>query len=233
MLTLVTYSPAFGEPAASPFCVKAMILLEMSGQAWQPEFSGDPRKGPKGKLPVLRDGGRVIPDSDAIRDYLEQRFGVDFDAGLSGEQRAVSRAFIRMAEEHIYFLLVCNRWLNDENWADVRRTFFGQIPAIINGFVTGKIRRKVRRNMDGQGMGRFNAEEQLARLDHDLQAVSGQLGQGDFLFGDRPTAADASVVPMLRALASSVAKTPLSERVARDAGLVAYLERGVAAMYPA
>jgi len=46
MITLITYAPSFGEPAASPFCTKAIWLLDMSGLAWQREDTADPRKGP-------------------------------------------------------------------------------------------------------------------------------------------------------------------------------------------
>lgn len=56
MITLITYAPAFGQVAASPFCVKAIWLLNMSGQKWQREDSMDPRRMPKQKLPVIRVG---------------------------------------------------------------------------------------------------------------------------------------------------------------------------------
>lgn len=233
MLKLITYHPAFGLPTATPFGAKAMWLLEMSGQEWEVEFSNDPRSGPKQKLPVLVDDGEVIPDSDAIRTHLEAKYNVDFDKGLSEEQRAISRAIIRMTEEHLYFALVCNRWLNDENWEHVRKAFFGQIPRLVNGFITKKIRKGVRAAMYSQGMGRHSVEEQFARADHDISTIQTLLGDKPFLFGDKPTAADASVVPMLAALAVPHAKTVLHERVASDATLMAYIKCGTEVMLPA
>ena len=232
MLTLITYPPAFGAPTASPFCVKAMCLLKASGLEWQPEFSSDPRSAPKRKLPVLRDGDKLIPDSDEIRDYLEIRYGIDFDAGLSARDRAVSRAVIRMAEENLYFILVCNRWLNDENWEVTRRELFGQIPKPLFKFVTGKIRKQAIANVNGQGMGRHSVQERADRAAKDLAAIETLLDGKPFLFGDQPTAADMSVVPMLHAQASSTATTPISVLVTENEGLSAYVARGVAAMYP-
>ena len=67
MLELITYKPAFSEPSGSPFCVKAMCLLRMSGLDWTPDFDADPRKAPISKLPVLRDGTRRIADSNALK----------------------------------------------------------------------------------------------------------------------------------------------------------------------
>ncbi len=233
MLKLITYHPAFGEPTATPFGVKAMCMLEISGQKWQVEFANDPRKGPKSKLPVLIDADEVIADSDVIRTHLETKYALDFDAGLSLEQRATSRAVMRMVEEHLYFAVVCNRWLNDENWVGVKEKFFNEIPWIINGFVTGKIRKAVRQSVYAQGMGRHSVEEQFTRVNYDIGAIQALLGDKAFLFGDTPTAADMIVVPMLRGIAASVAKTRLRERVLEDEDLMAYLDRGAHTMYPA
>ena len=232
MLKLTTYPAAFAAPSASPFGVKAMCFLNMAGAEWEMGSSADPRKAPKGKLPVLVDGDTVIPDSEDIRSYLEPRFSVDFDEGLSAEQRAVSRAIIRMCDEHLYFALVCDRWLIDANWEMLREEFFGMIPKLVRGFVTKKIRQQVRESMLAQGMGRHAVEERLARADKDIRAIVALLGDKSFLFGESPTAADASAAPMLAAMAGSPTETLLSKRVNDDAPLMAYLERVQHALYP-
>jgi hypothetical protein len=41
-------------PTFSPFCLKAMCLLEMAGQAWEPEYALDLSTMPLGKVPVFR-----------------------------------------------------------------------------------------------------------------------------------------------------------------------------------
>lgn len=231
-MKLVIYPPAFGAPTASPFCVKAVCMMHAAKITWDAEISSDPRSAPKGKLPFLKDGNNVVSDSDDIRDYLEKTYKVDFDEGLSASDRAVSRAVIRMAEEHLYFALVCNRWLNDENWEVVKRTFFSGIPKLINGFVTKKIRAGAIASVKGQGSGLHSPVELAARASKDFDAIVTLLGEKPFLFGDAPTAADMSVVPILHAIASSKAKTPLAGLVQGNAALNAYVERGVVAMYP-
>lgn len=232
MLTLITYPAHFGEPSGSPFCVKAMCLLNMSGADWQPEFTNDPRKAPKAKLPVLRAGERTIADSDAIREFLELETGTDFDAGLDPQQRATSRAVIRMVEEHLYFATVCDRWMNDENWAHVRQAFFSEIPAVLRGLITRQVRKQAVGAAKGQGMGRFSEAERLGRARKDIEAVQALLADKQFLFGDTPTAADASVVPALRAAACAPVATDLSRLVSGNAVLAAYLNRGRDALYP-
>ena len=75
MLILHTFGPAFGLPDPSPFCMKAMALLKMSGLEHQC-VSGDPRKAPKGKLPCLVDGDATIADSTFIRWHLEEKYAL-------------------------------------------------------------------------------------------------------------------------------------------------------------
>lgn len=224
MLKLITYPPAYGLFAPSPFCVKAAYLLNMSGQDWEREDLADPRKMPFGKLPVLRAEGRLVPDSDGIRQYLESK-GTDFDAGLSDLDRANARAFIRMAEEHLYFHLVQDRWGNDAVWPSLRETYFGTLPAGVKQMTAGLLRRQVVSGLKYQGTGRFAEHERIARVSRDLDAIAIRLGAGPFLFGDTPTSADASVGPILQALAASPKPTALSSTVTENKTLADYIAR--------
>ncbi|MGJ8618558.1 MAG: glutathione S-transferase family protein [Sulfitobacter sp.] len=229
MITLITFAPAFGQVAASPFCVKAIWLLNMSCQEWQREDSMDPRKMPKQKLPVIRVGQDLIHDSENIRGYLEQQ-GADFDAGLSDMEEATSRAFIRMAEEHLYFHCVMQRWSEDNVWPTIRDTYFAAIPSILRGFVTTKIRKACLQGMDRQGLGRLTSEERMDKIEPDLKAITTRLWHGRFLFGDQPTAADASIAPMLAAMRATPGKTLLKTRIAEDEILCRYIDRAEDAM---
>ncbi|APX13261.1 glutathione S-transferase family protein [Tateyamaria omphalii] len=229
MLTLVTYPPAFGQPSGSPFCVKALYLLNLSGLPWQRKDTADPRNWPKGKLPALWVDDEIIGDSDNIRTWLEER-GAHFDAGLSDLDRATSRAFIRMAEEHMYFHIVLDRWADKAVWPIVRDTYFATIPAFLRKFISRGIRRMLLRGMDAQGLGRLTAGERLERIEPDLQAITDRLWHGPFLFGAQPSAADASVAAMLGAMASTPGGTALSRRVSQDVMLVDYMRRVQAAL---
>ena len=233
MLKLLTYPPAFGLPSASPFGIKAIFLLHLTGREWEIKVKSDPRKTPMGKFPMLIDGETQIPDSENIRQYLEQKFDMDFDQGLSDEQRAVSRALIRMLDEHLYFAVVSDRWLNDNNWEILRGIFFDMIPGFIRGFVTGKIRAKVRSDLIAQGLARHSPEAQAQRAGQDLKAVSDILGDKPFLFGSEPSAADASAVAMISAIAAMPTETSLCLIVRENEPLMAYLERAQAYLTPA
>ncbi|UUV05683.1 glutathione S-transferase family protein [Ruegeria sp. YS9] len=224
MLTLLTYPSAFGLFSASPFCVKTAMMLQHSGQAWQRSDMLDPRKMPHQKLPVLRTPERLIPDSDLIRDWLEQK-GAAFDQGLSDVEKAQSRALVRMAEEHLYFHIVLDRWGNDEVWPILRETFFTGIPALIRKPVSNAIRKSVLKGITSQGIGRFSLPERMDRLERDLEAISAYLWQSRFLLADQPTSADMSVGPMLAAMRATPADTPLTRRIKQDNLLNSYVDR--------
>ena len=106
------------------------------------------------------------------------------------------------------------------------------IPKRIRKFITGKIRKKVAAMAYGQGMARHTPQEQADRIGKDIAAIEAILGDKPFLFGDRPSAADASVVAMLREITSYPNPTLLQGLVTSRPALMAYLERGKEAMYP-
>lgn len=155
MMILDTFGPAFGLPDASPFCIKTMCLLTLSGVPWQCRGGVDSRKAPYGKLPVLHDGELSMPDSDSIRYYLESVSGTDFDVSLNKGERHLAQALIRMVEEHLNFCLVYDRWVVEENWRALRVNFFADMPAVIRLIVPALVRRQVLRNLSGQGIGRL------------------------------------------------------------------------------
>lgn len=229
MIKLLTYPSIFGQFSGSPFCVKAAWLLNLSGQAWQREDMADPRKMPHGKLPAIRWDGKLIHDSDSIRVALEQA-GADFEADLSDLDKANARAFIRMAEEHMYFHLLIDRWLNQAVWPYVRDGYFSMIPRPLRGLVTGRIRKGVRAGMMQQGLARLTEDERMARIEPDLTAIAVRLAHMPFLFAEHPTAADASVGAMLSAMRATPVPTRLQKRVVEDSALNAYADRCEAAM---
>ncbi|MEO1101781.1 MAG: glutathione S-transferase family protein [Pseudomonadota bacterium] len=232
MNTLVIYPAVFGEPSASPFCVKALCMLKAAGIDYEVEETADPRKAPKSKLPVLQTDEEIIADSDQIRSYLERKTGVDFDEGLSNTDRATSRAVIRMVEEHIYFAIVCDRWGNDENWAHVKQAFFSEIPFPVRGLITGQVRKQALASLNGQGMGRHSDAERFERVQKDIVAIRSLVGDTPFLFGEEPTAADMSVVAMLSAVVATPVETDTSRFVRNDNALSDYMKRGRERLYP-
>ncbi|WP_397541705.1 Tom37 metaxin N-terminal-like domain-containing protein [Roseovarius salis] len=231
MLTLLTF-PGHGRfPSLSPFCLKAMCLLEMSGQVWVPSYVSDPSKMPCGRLPVLRTSEALIPDSDAIQAWLQTR-GAGFDAGLDRAETAHAHALVTMAEEGLRHGLAHDRWLRADCWPATRKAFFGALPAPVRGPVAAHARRQIRRMLELQGTALFSESARLGRMGRDLDAVRATLGEKPYLFGDGPGTADAAIVPVLDMIRDLPCETGLREMVRGDANLVAWIDRTAAAVYP-
>lgn len=232
MIKLTVYPEAFEEPTASPFCMKSMCMLEAAGLPYEVVRTGDPRGAPKQKLPFIETDGEQIPDSEQIRAFIETAADMDFDEGLSERERGISRALIRMVEEHVYFAIVADRWGEDDNWDHVRAAFFTEIPGLIRGFVTRQVRKQALGQLNGQGIGRHSREERFDRVRRDVIAIREILGDQPFLFGDRPTAADYSVVPMMRASIVTPVPKALGKFITSDSVLMDYVTRGTDSFYP-
>ncbi|HZZ61243.1 MAG TPA: glutathione S-transferase N-terminal domain-containing protein [Roseiarcus sp.] len=130
MITLYGFGPAMGLPEISPFVTKAHILLQMAGLPYETHTRfGGFLKAPKGKLPYIRDDGAVISDSTFIRFHIEKTYGFDFDRGMSPAERATAWALERMFEEHLYWLIVDVRWLDDANFRAGPSEIFRSLPA--------------------------------------------------------------------------------------------------------
>ena len=225
MIKLFQFASAFNVPNPSPFCMKAEVLLRMAGVAYESVVVGDPRKGPKGKLPALEDDDVMIGDSEFIRRHLERKYKVDFDTGLDARMRAVAHAFARMLEERTYWAGVYNRWIDARHWPAVRNAFFGGMPPLVRTIVPVVARRKVRRYLDGQGMGRHKAEEIYALGAADVRAVAAWLGDQPYFMGAEPSGADATVYPFMENTITPPFASPMKDAALASPNLVAYTRR--------
>lgn len=224
-LTLLQYAPAFGMRNASPFCVKADALLAHLGQPYVTETFGDPRKAPKGKLPVLRHRGQLIADSSIIRRYLEKTFSFDFDAGLTDVERATADAFVKLCEEHLYWVIFYSRWMEEKHWPVLRDTYFAEIPALLRPLITPQIRKGAFAAMQGHGLGRHSRAEIYEMGISDVLSLSRFLGDKLFFMGDALTGVDATVYAMVSSILDAPFDSPLQAAVRSHANLVSYNQR--------
>jgi glutathione S-transferase len=231
MITLYGFGPAFGLPDPSPFVVKAEVLLKMAGIDYR-RGRGDRNKAPKSKIPYIDDVGTKIGDSTFIRWHLEQKHGIDFDKGLTAEQRGIAWAVEKMCEDHLYWAVVDQRWMVDENFDKGPRTFFDPLPAPLRPLITNKVRRKVKRDLYGQGFGRHTRDEIEALAIRDIEALAAILADKTFLFGPEPCGADATVFGFLSSALCDRFDGPIGSAAGRHTNLVAYRDRGLQRWYP-
>lgn len=206
---------------ASPFCAKVETYLRLRRIPYRVVVD-PPFKGPKGKLPFIVDGGRTIADSAEILAHLEASRADPLDAGLDDAARTTAHLVRRTLEESLYFAMLFDRWAVDANWPRVRDGFFGMIPSAVRPLVTGLIRRKIIRDLKGQGTGRLTPAEVYRRGVADIAAVAACLGGNDFLVADRPTTIDVTLFAFVDNLLRGGFPGPLYEAARAAPGLVGH-----------
>lgn len=210
MITLYTLPPAFGLRNVSPFCLKAEMILKHLKQPFEIKFEGDPRKAPKGKLPYIDIDGEVTADSELILQKLNQTFSDGVYGELTPKEIAVGRAFTRLCEEHLYWMIVASRWLEADWFPNVVNGFFSEVPSILRSFIAKSAQSTVRKTYDLQGLGRHTKAEQKQFARDDLSAISAQIEAERYITGSRLTVFDFNVASILIGLMDNEPATWIS-----------------------
>jgi glutathione S-transferase len=232
MIKLYQFSRSCGVPNPSPFCMKLECFLRMNQLEYEIVEVGDPRKGPKGKCPWIVDDEGVTSDSELIMDHLQERYSFDPDAGLTEQQRALSRTIQGMLDERYYWVIVYNRWIDERNWPQLQDIFFGKLPGPLRKIISTVARTNVRRQLVGQGMGRHSAEEVYGIGRADIDTLSILLGDKLFIHGDEPTRIDACVISYVANTLIPSFENPLKAEMESRDNLKAYCSRLLEKYFP-
>ncbi len=225
MITVHLYPPAFGLRNASPFCLKIEMVLAWLGLDYEVALLVDPRRAPKGKLPFIEADGERVADSELIVEWLDRRAGGRLLGSLTPAERAQGTAFTRLAEEHLYWLTVASRWLDDAWWPNVASGLFGAMPRAVRAVVAPLARRQVERSYRSQGLGRHSREEQLRFARRDLEAIDDCVQASGFIAGARLTVFDCAVAAQLASVLDNRPATWVTAIAAERPQLRDYAER--------
>jgi hypothetical protein len=152
-IILHRFGPFLGAPDSSPFVIKTMMLLKLAGLTYH-DVPGNPLRAPKKLLPYIEDEGATVADSTLIRLHIERKYGFDFDAALSAEQKAAAWAVERMCEDHLYFAMLDARWRDPAAFRKGVGTMFGIVPAPLRPLAKVTLRRANAARLHGHGLGR-------------------------------------------------------------------------------
>lgn len=208
----------------SPFGLKLEAWLRLADIPYTIQPSMDLGKAPKSKLPYIRDEGRTIGDTSLIIEHLKATRGIDPDAGLTARERAEALALQRLFEDHLYFAMIYSRWIDESGWSTLAPAFFGRIPAPLRPIVGGRLRRRIGRMLDAQGLGRHRPGEIYAMAAADLQGVADFLEDRPFLMGEQLTTVDAVAYGFLANILYVPFETELKRAAESYPTLVTYCE---------
>lgn len=231
MITLYTFGASWGLPDPSPFVMKGEMLLKLAGLPYQADTRGF-GKAPKGKLPYIRDGETVVADSTMIRLYLEQKYSIDFDRGYGSRERGIGWAADKMLEDHLYWTVVYWRWLKQDNFERGPKAFFNRAPAFIRPLAIRFVLRKLRKTLHSHGIGRHSEAEMNQMAARGVDALAQILGDNRYFLGPQASGADATVFAFVAGGMTPHFSSPVRDRMASHANLVAYHDRMMAEFYP-
>ena len=232
MITLYTFGSNFNLPDPSPFVMKAEVLLKMAKLPYQTDSTGDVRKAPKGKFPYIIDQGQTIADSSLIRFYLEDEYKVDFDRNC--DQTCLASAFLaeKYCEDNLYFLVLSERWLNQENFEKGPKVFFQDIPWLMRPLIIKKVRKDIEQTLYLQGLGRYSAAEKIRLVEKGSSMLAKLLDKKPFFGGEQPCGSDAFIFALFYNVLNDFFDCPYRQIFASHDNLVQYTKRMIELYYP-
>lgn len=231
MLRLYQLERTWGIPNLSHFCCKTETYLRMAGIEYEIKPTL-PLNAPKGKLPYIEDGDKILGDSGFIVLYLKTKYN-DLDKGLDKAELALSLAMQRLLEEHLFWATMYTRWqYTDANWQVTKQAIFGALPLSLQDMLADSWRHLIKQQIHGHGMSRHTAEEIFELGKHDIDALSACLGDKKYFLGDRPTTLDASAFGFLINTFGCPIESPLKEHGLSKDNLTNYVDRIKAEYYP-
>jgi glutathione S-transferase len=230
-VALHRFGPFLGAPDSSPFVIKVMVLLKLAGIAFR-EVQGNPLKAPKKFLPYIEDAGETVADSGFIRAHIERKYGFDFDAGLSPEQKAQAWAIERMCEDHLYFAMLEDRWLDKRNFKKGVGTMFGVVPAPLRPIAKVMLKRQNAARLHGHGIGRHTKTDIVKLALRDIDALATLIGSKPYIMGSEPCGADAFVFGIVTSILTPPLDSALRAAMQKYPNLVAYRDRMTRRFFP-
>ncbi|WP_420547195.1 glutathione S-transferase family protein [Curvivirga sp.] len=225
MITLYQYPPALGVGNLSAFCLKTEAWLKLSGLEYKVEHVFDPRKGPKNKAPFIGHNEDQIGDSTLIIEYLKNKFDIHVGREMTKEEEAVAKAFQTLIEEHLYWCIVFNRWIEDENWPLTKEIFFGNMPSIMKTIIPNMARKSVVSTLYHHGLGRHSREEIYYFAEKDVKAISDYLGNKRFFCGNDFTEIDLCIYATIVNMRIDDFKGPLKGLIKKYGNLNDHCDR--------
>jgi glutathione S-transferase len=211
--------------SASSFCAKLEAFLRWQNIPHTTVTVHDMRGAPKGKVPYIEDENGKLGDSTLIIEYLSKKHGLNPDASLTPEQKAIARSMRYLCEESIYWAGVYLRWVDEAGAAIIKKDVFGKAPALVRWLIMPLIFKNIKKQLHMQGMGRHSKEEIIAIACADLKSLSDYLGGKTYFFGDTMTTLDLVVFSIVGNLISVPFNDPVCQQARNTANLVAHAER--------
>jgi len=231
-IKLYQFGPAGGHESGSPFCIKLHYAMRYKRLPFETVNLATPNQrkkyNPRGKLPVLEYNATLIADSTEAVRYLELHNPEPRLYPADERERAQALLLEDWADESLYWHVVYERWLIDDQYDKFAAEILAPMPALVRPLVKIIARRQSRANLVGQGLGRVKPEEQRKMLYDSLDWLD-CIADGAFLCGKELSIADVAVAAQVTCLLDPIAPVVGAE-VRKRKRLMAWYDRAMAAV---
>jgi glutathione S-transferase len=222
MLTLFSYPDLCGVADNNPFGLKVYAFLKLCRLPFRHEHIFDASKAPRGQLPYLADGDRIIGDSDAIIAHLIETRGLTIDHGLTPGQRN-THLLVRRTLDDLYWVMSFSRWKDERYWPQFRDIILRSHPDVAAEALETAREYNFKR-YHYQGIGRYEPDQAYARGIADLGALADLLSESEYLFGAKPSSIDAAIYGFTANIYFYEIDTPLKKFLTSRENLVAHCQ---------
>ncbi|KAJ3007740.1 UNVERIFIED_CONTAM: Metaxin-2 [Siphonaria sp. JEL0065] len=177
-------------------------VLAFSGYPHVVKECHEPDQSPSGQLPyMITTTGKALAGREIIDEVLDKV--PEFGSCLTPIEKADALAFTSLGESKLHFGLIFDLWFNPRNWENVA------LPKYSNDhpWPLNKILPRIKRHEQLDWMLKqrvsIDKEEILDDVKTALSAYATQLDQKQYLFGSKPTLADAVLFAYLHILLST------------------------------
>ncbi|MFZ9036173.1 MAG: glutathione S-transferase family protein [Francisellaceae bacterium] len=227
MIELYQFPPMYGIPNASPFCMKLESYLKAQNIDYETHNTVDLKKSPTEKMPYIKLNGQYYSDSCKIINMLEADSPSPMQEGMTELQHSLTLAYARLCEEHLYWVLVYSRWIDDDSrnsWYDDLASGI-KVPGFVFKLVYKSLVRNARKQLEGQGLGRHKKDAIYHFADADLHAISIFLAGKNYFFNDRASLLDHIVYAVMTSIFSTPWDCVLKQKALQYPNLLAHTER--------
>jgi len=187
-------------PDGSPFGLKMETYLRMADIKYENDFKYP--SSPKGKTPWVTINGKDVSDSQLGIEYIEKELEKSLNDHLTPEQAAVARAFQVTLDDRFAWCVAIDRLVYGQGKV-IMKILDLPGPKFTHPLMMKLFKRGTVKSAHGHGIGRHSEEEVKKIGLADLKAFSEYLGNKPFLFGEKPTIADASLFGFLAEILST------------------------------
>jgi len=219
-----------GSASPSGYCQKLEVYLRIRGLAYKHE-SALPYQAPKGKLPFMKCGKDVVPDSTLIIKYIEDRIGA---LDPIGQENPDTKAWQRYTEDFFYVCLLYDRWIPKDHYSVSYQETFSDVPCIIRGLAGYIIVGNIKKALNANGMAKHSQDTVELFMQEYLDAAEKKLGTSQFFGtdGTAPGYLDCIIYAFLVNSLGLKGNLSFHALITKKAGLLHYLRRMTQRLFP-